>query len=151
VAETEDFLLVWFTGKCAYWHQWKSKSKELAYINTNNHLKAIPKNEDRQQQVSLLDQSQPFLWGRAAHTNCVNWRYTFNLLTTQVTTGLPKFPSDQSATNFSKVTKVLEKAVRLNTNYKLGKCLNWLNGINLNEVGITTSHQVSQPPYQKQY
>src|SRR5690606_38763407 len=43
--------------------------------------------------------------------------------------------------------QVLEKAIKLNTYYHLGQNLGWLNGYQLNEVGITNFTQVSQPSF----
>ncbi len=43
--------------------------------------------------------------------------------------------------------RILETAIKINTNYTLSHTLNWLNGYQFNEVGITNFTNVTQPPF----
>ncbi|MGB5461103.1 MAG: TonB-dependent receptor, partial [Eudoraea sp.] len=44
--------------------------------------------------------------------------------------------------------EVIETSIKLNTNYELTPTLNWLNGYQFSEVGISNFTDVTQPPYE---
>ncbi|MCM4170362.1 TonB-dependent receptor [Arenibacter sp. TNZ] len=143
IVRNEDFYFYDFTGKLLYDINENQKVR-ISFINTNNHLRYTEKTEDRTA-TSLLDQANLSFGGSLESTWNSNWSTHLNLYYTSYNLDSQNIPSESQ--QLFQSNQVLEKAVKLNTNYKLGNGLNWLNGYQLNEVGITNFTQVSQPPY----
>ncbi len=139
----EDFYFYDFTGKLLYDISENQKAR-LSFINTNNHLNYSEKTEDATAK-SLLDQTNLSFGGSLESKWTPNWSTHLNLYYTRYNLDSQNIPS-QSQQLFQS-NQVLEKAIKLNTKYHFGPNLNWLNGYQLNEVGITNFTQVSQPPY----
>jgi len=143
ILRNEDFYFYDFTGKFLYDINENQKVR-ISFINTNNHLSYTEKTEDRTA-TSLLDQANLSFGGSLESIWNSNWSTHLNLYYTSYNLDSQNIPSETQ--QLFQSNQVLEKAVKLNTKYKLGNGLQWLNGYQLNEVGITNYTEVSQPPY----
>tara|TARA_R110000868_G_scaffold143879_1_gene362561 strand:- start:20540 stop:23101 length:2562 start_codon:yes stop_codon:yes gene_type:complete len=143
ILRDEDFYFYDFTGKLLYDINDNQKVR-ISFINTNNHLSYTEKTEDRTA-TSLLDQANLSFGGSLESMWNSKWSTHLNLYYTSYNLDSQNIPSETQ--QLFQSNQVLEKAVKLNTKYKLGNGLQWLNGYQLNEVGITNYTEVSQPPY----
>jgi hypothetical protein len=143
IQRDEDFYFYDFTGKLLYDINENQKVR-LSFINTNNHLGYTEKTEDSTAE-SLLEQTNLSFGGSLESVWTPKWRTHLNLYYTRYNLDSENIPSDSQ--QLFQSNQVLEKAVKLNTVFQLGNTVNWLNGYQLNEVGITNFTQVSQPPY----
>ena len=143
ILRDEDFYFYDFTGKLLYDINDNQKVR-ISFINTNNHLSYTEKTEDRIA-TSLLDQANLSFGGSLESMWNPKWSTHLNLYYTSYNLDSQNIPSETQ--QLFQSNQVLEKAVKLNTKYKLGNGLQWLNGYQLNEVGITNYTEVSQPPY----
>ncbi len=139
----EDFYFYDFTGKLLYDINENQKAR-LSFINTNNHLIYTEKTGNGTAK-SVLDQTNLSFGGSLESKWTPRWSTHLNLYYTRYNLDSQNIPS-QSQQLFQN-NQVLEKAIKLNTHYNLGQNLDWLNGYQLNEVGITNFTQVSQPPF----
>ena len=139
----EDFYFYDFTGKLLYDINENQKAR-LSFINTNNHLKYTEKTGDGTAK-SLLDQTNLSFGGSLESKWTPRWSTHLNLYYTRYNLDSQNIPSPSQQLYQS--NQVLEKAIKLNTYYHLGQNLGWLNGYQLNEVGITNFTQVSQPSF----
>jgi len=143
IIRNEDFYFYDFTGKLLYDINPNQKVR-LSFINTNNHLRYTETTEDRKA-TSLLEQTNLSFGGSLESVWTPKWSSHLNLYYTRYNLDSQNIPSESQ--QLFQSNQVLEKAVKLNIIYKLGNTLNWLNGYQLNEVGITNFTQVSQPSY----
>lgn len=143
IERDEDFYFYDFTGKLLYDINEDQKVR-FSFINTNNHLRYTEKTEDRTAE-SLLEQTNLSFGGSLQSIWTPKWSTHLNLYYTRYNLDSENIPSDSQ--QLFQSNQVLEKAVKLNSIYQLGNNVNWLNGYQLNEVGITNYTQVSQPPY----
>ncbi|MCM4164318.1 MULTISPECIES: carboxypeptidase-like regulatory domain-containing protein [unclassified Arenibacter] len=139
----EDFYFYDFTGKLLYDINENQKAR-LSFINTNNHLKYTEKTGDGTAK-SLLDQTNLSFGGSLESKWTPRWSTHLNLYYTRYNLDSQNIPSPSQ--QLFQSNQVLEKAIKLNTYYHLGQNLGWLNGYQLNEVGITNFTQVSQPSF----
>ena len=146
LSRDEDFYFYDFTGKVLYDINEQQKIR-LSFININNHLDYTETEENNNRTTqSRLDQTN-LSFGGSLESNwtddfstLLNVYYTRYNLNAQNITDNAQQQLDQS-------NEVFETALKLNTNYKLDESLHWLNGYQLNEVGITNFTNVTQPPY----
>ncbi|MEG3657993.1 carboxypeptidase-like regulatory domain-containing protein [Arenibacter palladensis] len=143
IVRDEDFYFYDFTGKLLYDINENQKVR-LSFINTNNHLKYTEKTEDGTAK-SLLEQTNLSFGGSLESRWTPRWSTHLNLYYTRYNLDSQNIPSPSQ--QLFQSNQVLEKAIKLNTNYNLNPNLNWLNGYQLNEVGITNFTQVTQPAY----
>ncbi|MCK0189879.1 carboxypeptidase-like regulatory domain-containing protein [Arenibacter sp. F20364] len=143
IERNEDFYFYDFTGKLLYDINDNQKIR-LSFINTSNHLKYTEKTEDGKAE-SLLEQTNLSFGGSLESVWTPKWSTHLNLYYTRYNLDSENIPSESQ--QLFQNNQVLEKALKLNSNYKLDNNLNWLNGYQLNEVGITNYTQVTQPAY----
>ncbi len=143
--EREDrFYFYDFTGKILYDINEKQKLR-FSFININNFLdysERIP--SVNSETSSELDQTNYSLggsleskWTNRFSTFLNTYYSNYNLDATNI--------SAQGEQIFSQGNKVIEKAIKLNTNFELKQNLNWLNGYQLTETSISNETQVTQP------
>jgi len=146
VERDDRFYFYDFTGKLLYDINEKQKLR-FSFININNFLdftESIP--SINSETISELDQTNYSLGGSLES----NWSKKFS-------TFLNTYYSNYNlnARNSSSLgqqillqnNKVIEKAIKLNTNYQLKENLNWLNGYQLTETSITNETQLTQPSF----
>ncbi len=139
------FLFYDFTGKLLYDIN-KNQKLRINFIGITNDLKYIQTNTDTNEITqSFLDQANVSLgiqlqskWNSrlSSHLNVYISRY------------------DLGAENFFNNTQqlfqentVLENALKLNSTYRISDNLNWQNGYQFIETGITNTTLVTQPPF----
>ena len=143
--EREDrFYFYDFTSKLLYDINDKQKLR-FSFININNFLdytERIP--SVNSETVSELDQTNYSLggslesrWTKKFSTFLNTYYSNYNLDATNISAAGEQI--------FSQGNRVIEKAIRLNTNLKLKQNLNWLNGYQLTETSILNETQVTQP------
>ncbi|MDX1327384.1 MAG: TonB-dependent receptor [Arenibacter sp.] len=141
--QKEDFYFYDVTGKILYDITDKHKAR-VSFIHIDNHLNYNETTENDHKQ-SLLEQQNFSIGGSlqsswtprfSSHLNAYYTRYDLDTQNS-VSESQQLFQNNQ----------VLENSIKLNTNYQLGNTLNWLNGYQLNETGITNRTVVTQPAY----
>ncbi|MCM4168547.1 hypothetical protein KCTC52924_02122 [Arenibacter antarcticus] len=139
----EDFYFYDITGKLLYDINEKQKVR-LSFIHINNNLN-YNETTDTDHRQSLLKQNNLSFGGSLQS----NWTQRFsshlNLYYTRYNLDAQNIVSE--AQQLFQNNQVLEKALKLNTNYKLNSTLNWSNGYQLNETGITNRTLVTQPAF----
>ena len=147
IIQDENFYFYDFSGKLLYDVNEDHKLR-LSAININNRLDYTETNQDNARtNESSLDQTNLSFGGRwdARWTDnfstSINGYYTRYKLDSRNITAFGQQVLDQ-------VNEVLETSVKLNTNYRFSRHLNWYNGYQFTEVGVTNFTEVSQPPFQ---
>ncbi len=143
IERNEDFYFYDFSGKILYDVNDNQKVR-LSFINTNNNLNYSEKTEDSNNK-SLLQQTNLSFGGSLESSWSPKWNTHLNLYYTRYNLDSQNIPSETQ--QLFQSNQVLEKALKASASYKMGSRLNWLNGYQLNEVGITNFTQVSQPAY----
>lgn len=143
-----NFYFYDFTTKALYDINDNQKVR-LSFLNINNNLDYEEANiNSGETTLSLLDQtnlsfggSLESQWTNKFSSNSTIY-YTKYSLDSQSTFPDPQQRLDQQNT-------VLETAIKVNTNYKFSENIDWLNGYQFNEVGITNFTFVTQPPFEQ--
>ena len=143
IVRDDDFYFYDVSGKLLYDINANQKLR-LSIININNHLNYSEKIGDISDQ-SILKQNNLSFGGSLESTWSPRFRTFLNLYYTQYDLDSQSIASETQ--QLSQSNQVLEKAIKLNSNYAVGNTLNWLNGYQLNEVGITNYTQVTEPEF----
>lgn len=143
LTRNEDFYFYDVSGKILYDINNKHKAR-LSFIHINNHLNYNETTENENQN-SILKQSNLSFGGSLES----NWTSRFN---THLNLYYTKYDLDaqnisSEAQQLFQNNQVLETALKLTTHYKLHNTLQWLNGYQLNETGITNHTLVTQPAF----
>lgn len=143
LAREEDFYFYDVSGKLLYDIN-KDQKIRLGFIQIGNHLHYNEKIGNREGRSLLKQDNLSFgaslesKWNPKLGTH-------LNLYYTRYDLDSRDIPSD--AQQLYQTNQVLEKALKLKTYYTLDNTMKWLNGYQLNEVGITNFTQVSQPAF----
>src|SRR5690606_30545701 len=138
IERNEDFYFYDVSGKLLYDINEDQKIR-LSFIQINNHLiynEKIGNSNGR----SLLKQDNLSFGGSLESKWGPNFNTHLNLYYTRYDLDSQDIPSETQ--QLYQNNQVLEKALKLNTYYTLGNTIKWLNGYQLNEVGITNFTQV---------
>ncbi|MEA1785854.1 carboxypeptidase-like regulatory domain-containing protein [Arenibacter sp. GZD96] len=145
IRRKETFYFYDFTGKILY-DLTRNHKLRVSFITMNNRLDyeetQVANNDQTQSQ--LVQENLSFGGSLASR-----WSNDFS---TEIQLYYTYYNLD-AQNNFENVqqlfqnNEILETAVKLNTNYRLSSSLNWLNGYQMNEVGITNFTNVTQPPF----
>lgn len=146
ITREEDFFFYDFGGKLLYDINNKHKVR-LSLMNIKNNLKYVEHNvTDNERTVSLLKQDNLSLGGQlqsqwtdrfSSHLNIYYSRYNLdaqNLFGNQVQL---LFQNNQ----------VLENALKLSTDYRVSEHLDWNNGYQYIETGITNATELNEPEF----
>tara|TARA_R110002167_G_scaffold94258_6_gene251778 strand:- start:5964 stop:8426 length:2463 start_codon:yes stop_codon:yes gene_type:complete len=146
VEKNADFYFYDFTGKLLYDIDAKHKAR-LNLINMNNNLDYTARDPStNNSSSSTLNQSNFSIGGSLeskwtgkfySHLSAYYSKYDLDARNTS---------ADAQQSLFQK-NQVLEKALKFNTILTIQKGLQWLNGYQLTETGITNATDVFQPPY----
>ncbi|MCG2459865.1 TonB-dependent receptor [Flavobacteriaceae bacterium F89] len=143
IVRNDDFYFYDVSGKLLYDINANQKLR-LSFIHINNHLNYSEKSGDNNDQ-RILKQNNLSFGGSLESAWTPRFRTFLNLYYTQYDLEAQTIASESQQLYQS--NQVLEKALKLNSNFTLGNTLNWLNGYQLNEVGITNLTQVTQPDF----
>ncbi len=143
VARDDNFYFYDVSGKLLYDINNNQKLR-LSFININNHLNYSEESDDSSEQ-SILKQNNLSFGGSLESNWNQRFRTFLNLYYTRY--DLEALTVASEAQHLFQSNQVLEKALKLNSNYALGNTLNWLNGYQLNEVGITNLTEVTEPEF----
>ena len=146
IRRNEDFYFYDFTAKFLYDLNENHKAR-ISFININNNLDYTEQNLTSLRETnSRLDQTNLSFGGNIES----NWTDYF---TTHVNAYYTRYELDSKNTSalatqvLEQRNQVIETSLKINTNYQFNANLNWTNGYQLNEVGITNFSEVTQPPY----
>lgn len=147
INQDETFYFYDFTAKVLYDVNEQHKAR-FSFININNNLDYTETavNTARTDQSNLNQTNLSFggnlesIWTDRFSTK-LNAYYSNYKLDSENRINNGQQILDQS-------NEVIETSVKLNTNYQLTPNLNWLNGYQFLEVGISNFTDVTQPPYE---
>ncbi|MBT8181680.1 MAG: TonB-dependent receptor, partial [Eudoraea sp.] len=147
INQDEKFFFYDFTAKVLYDINDQHKAR-FSFININNNLDYT----ETSVSASRTDQS---------NLNQTNLSFGGNLeseWTDRFSTKLNAYYSNYNLDSENRINngqqildqrnEVIETSVKLNTNYQLTPTLDWLNGYQFSEVGISNFTDVTQPPYE---
>ena len=147
INQDETFYFYDFTAKVLYDINDQHKAR-FSFININNNLDYT----ETALSSARTDQS---------NLNQTNLSFGGNLeseWTDRFSTKLNAYYSNYNLDSENRINngqqildqrnEVIETSIKLNTNYQLTPTLNWLNGYQFSEVGISNFTDVTQPPYE---
>ena len=147
INQDETFYFYDFTAKVLYDINDKHQAR-FSFININNNLDYT----ETALSSARTDQS---------NLNQTNLSFGGNLeseWTDRFSTKLNAYYSNYNLDSENRINngqqildqrnEVIETSIKLNTNYQLTPTLNWLNGYQFSEVGISNFTDVTQPPYE---
>ncbi len=147
ISQDEKFYFYDFTAKVLYDINEQHKAR-FSFININNNL------DYTETAVSSARTDQSNL----SQTNLSFGGNLESEWTDRFSTKLNAYYSNYNLDSENRINngqqildqrnEVIETSVKLNTTYKLTTNLNWLNGFQFSEVGITNFTDVTQPPYE---
>ena len=148
IERDDQFYFYDFTGKILYDINDKHKFR-MSFININNLLDytEIQPELDRSTQSSL-DQTNISFGGtfdsnwNSRFTTSINAYYTRYNLDARNTSSRGQLEQELFQNN-----EVVETSAKLSANYRLNETLQWLNGYQLSQTGITNVTAVSEPPF----
>lgn len=143
IDRSESFYFYDVSGKLLYDLNENQKVR-LSFIQISNRLQYDERVENIPSQ-STLEQNNLSFGGSLESKWGPNFNTHLNLYYTRYDLDSRDIPSE--AQHHYQNNQVLEKALKLNTFYTLNNTLRWLNGYQLNEVGITNFTQVTQPAF----
>ncbi|MBO0321769.1 carboxypeptidase-like regulatory domain-containing protein [Muricauda sp. CAU 1633] len=146
ITRNEDFYFYDFSGKLLYDINDAHKFRFSA-ISLNNNLRYVENNmTDNETTISLLKQTNLSVGGQLQS----QWTDQFS---SHLNVYYSKYNLDgQSVFNqvrqLDQKNSVDERAVKLNTEYEFSDHLQWTNGFQYIETGITNTTNVTQPPFE---
>ena len=147
IVQDENFYFYDFAAKLLYDIN-NDHRLRISFLNINNRLDYSETNQDNARtNESSLDQANLSYGGRWD----ARWSDTFS---TQLNAYYTRYNLDsRNITAFGQqildqVNEVLETSVKLNTDYRVSSRINWYNGYQFTEVGVTNFTSVSQPPFE---
>ncbi len=147
IDQDEKFYFYDFTAKVLYDINEQHKAR-FSFININNNLEYTETavSSSRTDQSNLNQTNLSFggilesAWTDRFSTKLNAYYSNYNL------------DSENRINNGQQIldqrNEVIETSIKLNSNYELTTHLNWLNGYQFSEVGITNFTDVTQPPYE---
>ncbi|TDQ29034.1 TonB-dependent receptor [Zeaxanthinibacter enoshimensis] len=146
ISQEENFYFYDFTGKLLYDINERHKAR-LSFIHINNDLDYTETaNQSGRENRSTLDQTN-LSFGAVLHSDWSDdFHSTINTYYTRYNLDARTSTNDEEQQLFQN-NRVLESSLKLNTRYKVLTELNWHNGYQFSEVGITNTTTVTQPPF----
>ena len=145
IERNENFYFYDFTGKLLYDINENHRAR-ISFININNNLDYVETNTDNSStSKSKLSQKNLSFGGTLESNWTDNFSTHFNLYYTNY--NLDAQNNFEDVQQLFQNNQILETAVKLSANYQFSGSLNWLNGYQFNEVGITNFTNVTQPPF----
>ncbi len=141
-----DFYFYDFTGKLLYDIDAKQKLR-LSFININNALDYSELSRDTNNATqSSLDQTNLSFGGSLDSEWTKRFTTFVNMYYTRYNLDARNISSDAQQQLFQN-NQVKETGLKLNTHFRPIENLNWLNGYQLSETGITNGTNVTAPPF----
>ncbi|MGB5275289.1 MAG: carboxypeptidase-like regulatory domain-containing protein [Flavobacteriaceae bacterium] len=141
-----DFYFYDFTGKLLYDIDAKQKLR-LSFININNALDYSELSRDMNSATqSSLDQTNLSFGGSLDSEWTKRFTTFVNMYYTRYNLDARNISSDAQQQLFQN-NQVKETGLKLNTHFRPNENLNWLNGYQLSETGITNGTNVTAPPF----
>ncbi len=147
IERNDTFLFYDFTGKLLY-DITKNHKLRFSFIKINNLLNY------KERSVGALEQSTSEL-GQTNVSFGGSLESKFSpSFSTHISTYYSRYNLDAEniAPNATQVffqnNLVIENGLRLSASLKINPSINWLNGYQLNETGITNTTNISQPPFE---
>ncbi len=146
ILRDENFYFYDFTAKLLYDVNDRQKVR-FSFININNNLdfEETTLNSNRTTK-STLDQTNLSFGGNLESDWSEDFSSVLNIYYTRYNLDAQNILANANQQLFQN-NRVLETAVKLNTNYRFSDPLHWLNGYEFNEVGITNFTDVTLPPF----
>tara|TARA_R110002051_G_scaffold189613_2_gene258849 strand:+ start:33074 stop:35623 length:2550 start_codon:yes stop_codon:yes gene_type:complete len=146
INQKEDFYFYDFTGKLLYDINEQQKLR-FSFISINNVLDYQEENSTASETTkSTLEQTNLSIGANLESQWHPDFLTGVNIYYTRY-----NLDSDNKISNsvqeLSQRNQVLETAVQLNSSYTFSNLLNWANGYQFSEVGITNFTNVTQPPF----
>ncbi len=147
VQRDANFYFYDFTGKLLYDINAKHQVR-LSFININNKLDYYERTPSNFRETSsALNQTNVSIGGSFDSQWTKRFSTDLNAYYTQYELDANN-SSSNSLQQLFQSNQVLEKALKVNTRIDLGKGIDWLNGYQLTETGITNESKVTQPPFE---
>jgi hypothetical protein len=141
-----DFYFYDFTGKLLYDINDNQKLR-LSFININNTLDYSERSRDMTNATqSSLDQTNLSFGGSLDSKWTKRFMTIINMYYTRYNLDARNISSDAQQKLFQN-NQVKETGLKFNTNFRPIENLNWLNGYQLSETGITNGTNVTAPPF----
>lgn len=144
ILREENFYFYDFTGKLLYDINERQKVR-LSFINIINDLDYMETAEASGRSTqSRLDQTNISFGGSLQSSWTPDFSTFLNIYYTRYNLDALSISADAAQQLFQN-NRVLETGAKLTTDYKLTNTINWLNGYQFNETGITNFTDVTQP------
>ncbi len=145
ISRDERFYFYDFTAKVLYDINEYQKVR-LSFININNHLNYLETIEENNTTQSTLNQNNLSFGGSLESQWTRNFSSLLNIYYTRYNLNAENVLENQIQ-QLTQKNEVYERAVKINTNYTFSEQLQWVNGYQFNEVGITNVAIVTLPPF----
>lgn len=145
VSKDENFYFYDFTAKVLYDFNENQKVR-LSFININNNLDYLETIEGNNTTQSTLNQTNLSFGGSLESQWTRNFSSLLNIYYTRYNLDAENVLENQIQ-QLSQKNEVLETAVKLNTTYTFSDLVQWVNGYQFNETGITNFTDVSLPEF----
>ncbi|PCJ94539.1 MAG: TonB-dependent receptor [Flavobacteriaceae bacterium] len=145
ISRNENFYFYDFTAKILYDITEYQKIR-FSFININNNLDYLETIENNNTTESYLDQTNLSFGGSLESQWTRNFSTLLHIYYTQYNMNAEHVLENQIQ-QLSQKNEVLETAVKLNTTYTFSDQIQWLNGYQFNETGITNFTNVSLPEF----
>tara|TARA_R110002050_G_scaffold1281_6_gene9360 strand:+ start:981 stop:3536 length:2556 start_codon:yes stop_codon:yes gene_type:complete len=146
IIRNEDFYFYDFTGKLLYNINDNQKFR-VSFIAINNLLDYKETNNSTTETTqSGLEQTNFSIGGNLASSWNDNFSTQLNIYYTKYNLDSENILPNSNQQLYQN-NKVLETAIQLSTSYNFSDVINWQNGYQFNEVGITNFTNVTLPPY----
>ena len=145
IIQNDAFYFYDFTAKILYDINEKQKVR-LSFISINNTLEYSESyNNTNRETLSTLNQTNLSFGGSLESDWNENFTTFFNAYYTQYNLDANNIFND--AQQLYQHNQVFETAIKLHSNYNFSNTINWSNGYQFNEIGITNIADITQPPY----
>ncbi|WP_430967262.1 TonB-dependent receptor [Spongiimicrobium sp. 2-473A-2-J] len=146
IQRDESFFFYDFTGKLLYDINDRQKVR-LSFINFNNNLDYTETAQSTARTTqSRLDQTNLSFGGNLESQWSSDFSTLFSIYFTRYNLDALSISADAVQQLFQN-NRVLETGIKLHSDYALTDQLNWINGYQFIETGITNFTDVTQPPF----
>ncbi|MEE9363266.1 MAG: TonB-dependent receptor plug domain-containing protein [Cellulophaga sp.] len=145
IVQNDGFYFYDFTAKLLYDISTQQKIR-LSFISINNTLEySESSNNTNREILSTLNQTNLSFGGSLESDWNENFTTFFNAYYTQYNLDANNVFNDVQ--QLYQHNQVFETAFKLHSNYQFSNTINWNNGYQFSEIGITNIADVTQPPY----
>ncbi|RUA17687.1 MAG: TonB-dependent receptor [Flavobacteriia bacterium] len=146
ITREEDFFFYDFGGKLLYDINDRHKVR-LSLINIKNNLKYVEHNvTDNERTVSLLKQDNLSIGGQFQSQWSARFSSHLNIYYSRYNLDAQNLFGNQVQLLFQN-NKVIENALKLSTDYGISEHLDWNNGYQYIETGITNATELNEPEF----